>query len=118
MTGITFLVTAVRLNRRTRQRTSDPQPVQLSTDPGSIYSNCRTPEQVQQAYEAFANETDDCTPEVAQVLHVQTFVPVCAWCPDADDLTAAARGAGFDVTHAMCPACIVRWQAAEERSRS
>lgn len=116
MNGISFVVTAVRLNRRTRQRTADPQQVHVGTGPESVYANCRTAEQVGQAYEAFANETDERTPEVAQVLHVQTFVPVCSWCPDAADLTAAARGAGFDVTHAMCPACLVRWQA--DRSQS
>lgn len=110
MSGLTFVVTAVRLNRRTRQRTADPHPVRVQAAPGTVYENCRTAEQVRQAYEVLANETDDSTPEVAQVLAVDTYVPVCAWCPDARDLTAAARGAGFEVTHVLCAACAARME--------
>jgi 3-methyladenine DNA glycosylase Tag len=110
VSGLVFVVTVQQLNRRTRQRTGDPQPVRVTAAADSVFANCRTAEQVRQAYETFANETDERTPEVAEVLQVQTYVPVCAWCPDAAELTAAARGAGFDVTHVMCWSCAQRME--------
>lgn len=35
-------------------------------------------------------------------------VKVCAWCPNAAQLTADAQEAGFVVTHGLCAACSER----------
>lgn len=37
------------------------------------------------------------------------IVTVCAWCPDAQERTEAARAHGFDVSHDICPACVKKF---------
>lgn len=39
------------------------------------------------------------------------LVSVCGWCKDAPEQTAAARAHGFDVTHGICEACRVAFEA-------
>ena len=33
------------------------------------------------------------------------IVKICGWCPDVQEQMVSARAHGFDVTHAICPAC-------------
>lgn len=43
------------------------------------------------------------------------LVFVCAWCPDRVEQTRAARAAGFEVTHGICPACELKFEAEDAR---
>jgi hypothetical protein len=42
-----------------------------------------------------------------------TLVTVCAWHEDAAKQTAAAMAKGYEVSHGICPACLVKFEAGQ-----
>ncbi|MCR4301819.1 MAG: hypothetical protein NUV51_09430 [Sulfuricaulis sp.] len=38
------------------------------------------------------------------------IVEVCAWCPDARAKMEEAHRDGCEVTHGMCPACVLKFE--------
>jgi hypothetical protein len=45
---------------------------------------------------------------VERVAVLPTLVQICAWCPDARELTRAVHNAGRTTTHTICPACMAK----------
>lgn len=77
-------------------------------------THAQTPDSIQRAkirqlQERLAAGVDLETGRVPQ--RARPLVSICSWCEDGPEQTAAARANGYDVTHGICPACKVKFEA-------
>ncbi len=65
-----YTVTAVAIDRQTRQQISDPRDEVIDTDTNELFAGAETAEDVERIYESFWNDINPKSAEVVKVIGV------------------------------------------------